>query len=141
MTDLLGHYARLYDLLETPRERAQLHADCVLEAVPCAPTPPTCDCTACHYGAGTCEDIMRIPDHQPPTTIGGVAERLFSSPLGDELCAAAEKAAAYHVSVVLGAAVGDIHPAALREHPELGDLALRVTEADERCVLVVRRLW
>ena len=87
---------------------------------------------------------MKIPDGgktRPAATIGEVAEKLFASPLGDELCDAAERAATYHVSVVLGAAVGDIHPAALSLYPELGDLAVRVTAAEERAVFVVRKLW
>ena len=128
-------------LCESPRDVAELLADYALDPVPEAePPPPTCDCTACHYGAGACEDTMK---RDAPTTVGGVAERLFGTPLGDELAAIAAEAAHFHVSVVLGATetTGHIAIEAQRQYPELNGLARRVTEADSRAALVVRRLW
>lgn len=45
---------RLLPLCETPQEREQLLADCVLDAPPVRVVPDPCDCAGCHFGTGEC---------------------------------------------------------------------------------------
>ena len=85
---------------------------------------------------------MEIPDGQPGRlTIGEVPDRLFASPLGDELCALVERAPKYLVGIVFQPTQGRIDSDAIREHPEIGELAMRIAAAEKQAVLCVRRLW